>query len=239
MYETANNIHTQKVSLIESKVLSPNEKLHILIAEDEKNTGDLLVELLQSEDREITVVNNGLDAIKKLKDRPYDLLITDLMMPEVDGMEVIHKAKKQYPDILVIIITGYASLETAIQAVKEGAYDYLRKPFRLDGLKISVDNACERIYLIRENRLLLEEIKQAKAGGEAKAGETTHQSTPQGPNLPTLYGLDWIPPDSYRTPSITPSAALTELERLGKLLQQGLISEDEFQTLKKKLIGAL
>ena len=239
MYETANNVPTQKVSLMESKVLNPSEKLHILIAEDEKNTGDLLVELLQSEDREITVVNNGLDAIKKLKERPYDLLITDLIMPEVDGMEVIHRAKKQYPDILVIIITGYASLETAIQAVKEGAYDYLRKPFRLDELKISVDNACERIYLIRENRLLLEEIKQAKAGGEAKAGETTHQSTPEATNLPTVYGLDWIPPDSYRTPSITPSAALTELERLGKLLQQGLISEDEFQTLKKKLIGAL
>ncbi|HFC46290.1 MAG TPA: response regulator [Dissulfuribacter thermophilus] len=239
MYETANNFHTEKVSLMESKVLKPDEKLQILIAEDEKNIGDLLVELLQSEDREITVVNNGLEAIKKLKERPYDLLITDLMMPEVDGMEVIHRAKKLYPDILVIIITGYASLETAIQAVKEGAYDYLRKPFRLDELKISVDNACERIYLIRENKLLLEEIKKAKAGEEVEKQGANLASSGQGTALPTLYGLDWIPPDSYKVPSITPSAALTELERLGKLLQQGLISEDEFQTLKKKLIGAL
>ncbi len=216
-----------------------NEKLQILIAEDEENIGDLLLELLQSEDREITVVTNGLDAIRKLKEHPYDLLITDLMMPKVDGMEVIRRAKKLYPDILVIIITGYASLETAIQAVKEGAYDYLRKPFRLDELKISVDNACEKIYLIRENRLLLEKIKKVQSEDKEDRESTSHPSGRGGGTLPSLYGLDWIPPDSYKVPSITPAAALTELERLGKLLQQGLISEEEFQTLKKRLIGAL
>ena len=238
MFGTANESQTDRVSLMEPTVVKAQSKLQILIAEDEKNIGDLLLELLQREDREITVVNNGLEAMKKLKEQPYDLLITDLMMPEVDGMEVIHKAKQLYPDILVIIITGYASLETAIQAVKEGAYDYLRKPFRLDELKISVDNACERIYLIRENRLLIEELKK----GKNKEGHDNVDSKPSaalhGASLLTLYGLDWIPPDSYKVPSITPSAALTELERLGKLLQQGLISEDEFQALKKKLIGA-
>ena len=238
MYETASDLQADRVLLMKANGVKSISRLQILIAEDEKNIGDLLVELLQREDREITIVNNGLDAIKRLKEHHYDLLITDLMMPEVDGMELIHKAKQLYPDILVIIITGYASLETAIQAVKEGAYDYLRKPFRLDELKISVDNACEHIYLIRENRRLIEEIKGGK-DGQGHREEQDARPSASGVSFPGLYGMDWIPPDSYKVPSITPSAALTELERLGKLLQQGLISEDEFQTLKKKLIGAL
>lgn len=240
MHETADLFQRkERTTLMGSRAEKTEDKLQILIAEDEKNVGDLLVELLQSDEREITVVNNGLEAIKKLKKKRFDLLITDLMMPEVDGMEVMHKAKQLYPDILMIIITGYASLETAIQAVKEGAYDYLRKPFRLDELKISVDNACERIYLIRENRLLLEEIKKAKCETKKDKGNGTKEEVTTSLGIHCLYGMDWIPPDSYKSPSMSPSMALTELERLGRLLQQGLISEDEFQMLKKKLIGAL
>jgi CheY-like chemotaxis protein len=211
-------------------------RLRILIAEDEKNIGDLLVELLSRDDREITIVHDGLDAVRRLKKRSYDLLITDLMMPELDGMEVLHQAKRLYPQILVIIITGYASLETAIQAVREGAYDYLRKPFRLDELKISVDNACEKIHLMRENRRLLENLK--KAQWEKKREKDVEM--PEDNSLPALgadyFGTGWMPPAYFQTDVISPSAALTEIERLGSLRQQGLITDEEFQTLKNKVI---
>ena len=85
--------------------------LNILIAEDEKNIGDLLTELLSQEDRRISLAHNGLEAVEKLRREHFDLLITDLMMPEIDGMEVLHEAKELHPDIMVIIITGYASLK--------------------------------------------------------------------------------------------------------------------------------
>jgi CheY-like chemotaxis protein len=221
---------------MKAKTATNPRGLRILIAEDEKNISDLLVELLSQEDREIVIVHNGMDAVRKLRETPYDLLITDLMMPELDGMEVLHQAKKLYPQILVIIITGYASLETAIQAVKEGAYDYLRKPFRLDELKISVDNACERIQLMRENQLLLSHLKRTSTEPEgADETESGEQESPTSAG-PNYYSHDWLPPTYFQTETLTASASLSELERLGNLLQQGLISDDEFKTLKRKLL---
>ncbi len=218
----------------------PNERLNhmeILIAEDEKNIGDLLVELLSDKNREITVVHNGLEAIQLLDQRPFDLLITDLMMPEVDGMEVLHHAKSLYPDIQAIIITGYASLETAIQAVKEGAYDYLRKPFRLEELKISVDNACERIALIRENNRLIENIKRMQ--GEFPQGETDSQGESEDAVSSLMGGADIFQPLMLETGVAAGTRTLDELERLGKLRQQGVITEEEFVRLKEKLLNRL
>ncbi len=218
------------------------KRLRILIAEDEKNIGDLLVELLSQEGREITVVHDGLEAVRKLRKEPFDLLITDLMMPEINGMEVLRQAKKFHPQILAIIITGYASLETAIQAVKEGAYDYLRKPFRLDELKISVDNACEKILLMRENQMLLKHLKEAYSRcaekEQVKENETSDKELTSD-ILPGFYPTDWLPPSYFQEGGADARVALTELERLGNLLNQGLITEKEFQVLKKKLLGSL
>ena len=223
----------------EIKQLPGNGKLRILIAEDEQDIGDLLVDLLAQEDREIHFVHNGLEAVKKLREHKFDLLITDLMMPEVDGMEVIRQAKKLYPHILTIIITGYASLETAIQAVKEGAYDYLRKPFRLDELKISVDNACERIILIRENQLLLNQLRNSGIL-DKESGATLKKSDLGNENLDgvMLQGR-WLPPSYFEKFGSSASAALGELERLGRLLKDGLITQEEYSLLKRKLLHEL
>ncbi len=218
----------------------PEERLkhmEILIAEDEKNIGDLLVELLADNQRNITVVHNGLEATQLLEQRPFDLLITDLMMPEVDGMEVLHQAKALYPDIQAIIITGYASLETAIQAVKEGAYDYLRKPFRLEELKISVDNACERIALIRENNLLLENIRRIT--GNAKGGESADKNTSVEDPASSFMSAEMLSPLLLDTGPVSGAGTLDELERLGRLRQQGVITDEEFVRLKEKLLNRL
>ncbi len=214
--------------------------LRILIAEDEKNIGDLLSELLDQEDREITLVQNGLEALEKLREKYYDLLITDLMMPEIDGMEVLHEAKKLHPGIMVIIITGYASLETAIQAVKEGAYDYLRKPFRLEELKISVDNACEKIRLQRENQRLIEYVKICSKP-DKKDLEAEPESTGSGVNQKALFGPEWFSPFILQHHEGSPDReeVLTQLERLARLKAQGTITEDEFLTLKKKLFDQI
>ena len=224
--------------LRKKKMVSDDRLKHmeILIAEDEKNIGDLLVELLADEQRNITVVHNGLEAIQLLEQRPFDLLITDLMMPEVDGMEVLHQAKALYPDIQAIIITGYASLETAIQAVKEGAYDYLRKPFRLEELKISVDNACERIALIRENNLLLENLRRIKGDVQQSESESEGETSEAASSF---MGADMFAPLLLETGAASGTRTLDELERLGKLRQQGVITEEEFARLKEKLLNRL
>lgn len=224
---------------IRIKKMVPDDRLKhmdILIAEDEKNIGDLLVELLTDGHRDITVVHNGLDAIQLMEQRSFDLLITDLMMPEVDGMEVLHQAKALYPDIQVIIITGYASLETAILAVKEGAYDYLRKPFRLEELKISVDNVCERIALIRENNLLLENISRISIETDAPESE---DGSDVAPHASSYMGAGMLSPLLLNTGTVSGTKALDELERLGKLRQQGVITDEEFVRLKRKLLNSL
>ena len=220
-------------------------KIRILIAEDEKNIGDLLLELLEQEGREIVLVQNGLEAIDKLRKGTFDLLITDLMMPEVDGMEVLHEAKKLHPKIMAIIITGYASLETAIQAVKEGAYDYLRKPFRLEELKISVDNACEKIRLQRENERLLEYVKKVKLERPSKEvdgalksdADDTADSGDLGKTQKALFGPEWFTPYFFQNGhnNIDREKVIGEIERLAKLKAQGVITNDEFELLKKKL----
>ncbi len=183
------------------------EPLRLLIAEDERPLRALLFEELQESGREIRLAANGLEALDLLKEEKFDLLITDIKMPGMSGIELLKEAKRLQPHLLVIIITGYATLESAIEALKEGAYDYIRKPFSLEELKVSVDNACARILLERENQRLLQDLKKAyerlkEVSVAAQEGE----------------GL------------------LSELERLARLRQEGFLEEEEFEAIKKILI---
>ncbi|MBT9132906.1 MAG: Response regulator PleD [Firmicutes bacterium] len=97
----------------------------------------------------MVAVASAEEALEKVKDTAFEVVITDLMMPGINGIEILRKVKKVNSDISVIIITGYATVETAVEAMKEGAYDYLSKPFNLAEIKITVDRAVERQTLIR------------------------------------------------------------------------------------------
>ena len=109
----------------------------------------------------VTVCNDGNKAIELCRNEKFDLIITDLMMPGASGLEVLTETRKIDPDSLVVLITGFASLETAVQAIREGAYDYITKPFKLEEIKIIVNNEREKISLIRENRKLIEDLPRA------------------------------------------------------------------------------
>ncbi|WP_022853529.1 response regulator [Thermodesulfatator atlanticus] len=184
------------------------EVVKILVAEDEKPFRILLFEELQDENRIVKTAADGIEALNLLKEEEFDLLITDLKMPGMEGIELLKEAKKIRPGILVIVITGYASLDSAIEALKEGAYDYIRKPFSLEELKVSVNNACTLILLERENKKLLEDLKQVYK----RLKETIDTK-------PTSAG-----------------SLLDELERLARLHQEGFLDEDEFETIKRVLI---
>lgn len=131
----------------------------ILFVDDEESIRMLALEILRDLGYHAQTEGNAMDAIKLMEREKFDILITDIKMPGINGIELIKKAKLLNPDITTIVITGYGSLETARMAIKEGAYDYILKPFDLTELKTAVNNAIEKKRLERENIRLREITK--------------------------------------------------------------------------------
>jgi two-component system, NtrC family, response regulator PilR len=126
----------------------------VLVVDDERSMRELLSIVLRREGYEVTVAENGRKAIDALEQARFDLLISDIKMPDTSGVEVLRAAKKIDADILGIMITAFASADTAIEAMRLGAHDYLSKPFDVDELKMKVRNALEQRRLRQENVLL-------------------------------------------------------------------------------------
>jgi len=131
----------------------------ILIAEDERGMRDLLAIVLKKEGHDVTLCENGKVAIESIKKDIFDLIITDLKMPGIDGLSVLKTSKELSPDTIVIMITAFGTTETAIDAMKAGAYDYITKPFKVDELKLIIRNALEKKTLREQNILLKREIE--------------------------------------------------------------------------------
>jgi two-component system, NtrC family, response regulator PilR len=133
---------------------------NILIVDDEQSMCDFLSILLEKEGYSVKSTVSANEAMKILRQGiPVDMVISDIMMPEMSGMELLGHIKSFNPNILVIMITAFATTENAIQAMKQGAYDYVTKPFKVDEIKIIVQKALESIKLKEENIFLKQEIK--------------------------------------------------------------------------------
>ncbi|MCH7504441.1 response regulator [PVC group bacterium] len=126
----------------------------ILIVDNESGIRDLVVDVLEGSPYRLETYEDGLQAVEALKKNHYDMLITDVKMPGMDGLELIEKAKKINPDILAIVMTGFATLDTARMAIRKGACDYLLKPFNIVEIELSVKNAFIRKELNDENNRL-------------------------------------------------------------------------------------
>ena len=126
----------------------------ILVVDDEPSMRQMLAIVLKREGYEVTLAENGRMAVAALERGPFDLLISDIKMPDMSGVEVLRAAKQIDPDILGIMITAFASTETAIEAMRLGACDYLSKPFDIDLLKMKVREKVENRHLKQENILL-------------------------------------------------------------------------------------
>ncbi|HTL02035.1 MAG TPA: sigma-54 dependent transcriptional regulator [Vicinamibacterales bacterium] len=126
----------------------------VLVVDDERSMRELLSIVLRREGYDVTVSENGRTAVNAMERGRFDLLISDIKMPDMNGVEVLREAKRIDPDILGIMITAFASADTAIEAMRLGAHDYLSKPFDVDELKIKVRNALEQRQLRQENVLL-------------------------------------------------------------------------------------
>lgn len=130
----------------------------ILVVDDEQGLRDVLSIMLKRAGYAVTIAMDGEEAIELLNKEIFDLVITDLKMPKVDGMEVLRAVKSTSPETVVLIITAFASADSAVEAMKQGAYDYLTKPFQVDEVQLIVRNALEKRRLTTENLLLKREM---------------------------------------------------------------------------------
>lgn len=135
-------------------------KPRILVVDDEESIREFLDIMLRKEGYEVTCVEDGQKAIDILKKKTFDMAISDLQMPNVTGIELLKHCRESYPDLLFMMITAFGTAESAVEAMKMGAYDYITKPFKIDEVRINIANALRSKNLEVENRVLRKELQK-------------------------------------------------------------------------------
>jgi len=131
----------------------------LLIVDDERVALKNLEHVMKKEGYKVTATQSGQNALKLLEEQQFDVVLTDLRMEKVDGLQVMKKCRELYPDSEVIMITGFATLQSAVDAMKHGAFYYIAKPFKLDEVRKVVQEAAHKVALKRENRHLREQLE--------------------------------------------------------------------------------
>src|SRR5499433_3814097 len=132
---------------------------NLLIVDDELGMRQFLTHLFQREGHVVRTAENGRDALEQLRQQAPDLIISDIRMPDMSGVELLRAARELLPEVEVIMMTAFASVDTAREAFLLGAYDFVQKPFDNDLLKETVARALEKVTLIKEKQALLAENK--------------------------------------------------------------------------------
>jgi DNA-binding NtrC family response regulator len=131
----------------------------LLVIDDERIALRNLEHVMKKEGYEVTATQSGPNALKLLEEQPFDVVLTDLRMEKVDGMQILNKSRELYPDTEVIMITGYATLDSAVESMKHGAFYYIAKPFKLEEVRKVVKEAVHKVRLKTENRQLREQLE--------------------------------------------------------------------------------
>jgi DNA-binding NtrC family response regulator len=135
---------------------------NVLIIDDEKAIRKTLSEILSYEGYKIDEAGDGEEGLKKFKEKTYDVVLCDIKMPKIDGIEFLDKASEINPDVPVIMISGHGTIETAVEAVKKGAYDYISKPPDLNRLLITIRNATDKTNLVTETKVLRRKVTRVE-----------------------------------------------------------------------------
>ncbi|MBF0321044.1 MAG: response regulator [Nitrospirae bacterium] len=134
-------------------------KARILLVDDEKQFLDTLSQRLEVRGLNVESVTSGEDALRMVKDKSFDAIVLDLTMPGLDGIEVLHRIKAEHPDLQIIMLTGHATVDKTVAAMKEGAVDFLEKPVDINTLINKIDEAKRR-HIIIINEKLEEKMKE-------------------------------------------------------------------------------
>jgi DNA-binding NtrC family response regulator len=141
----------------------------ILIIDDERSIRRALREILEFENFEVHEAENGTEGLEKIQSTTYDIIFCDIKMPLMDGMEVLDEIQKAKIDVPVIMISGHGNIETAVDAIKKGAFDFIEKPLDLNRILVTIRNAKDRLFLVEETKSLKSTVKKFK--GSSIIGE--------------------------------------------------------------------
>ena len=155
----------------------------ILLIDDEKSIRNVLKDILQHEGYRIEEAADGEQGLQKLAAQPFDLVLCDIKMPKMDGLEVLQQIMQLQPDVPVIMISGHGTIETAVDAVKKGAFDFIAKPPDLNRLLITIRNALDKNTLVKETRVLKKKVQRVQdiignSEGIAKIKSTIEKVAP-------------------------------------------------------------
>ncbi len=153
----------------------PNTRKRVLVVDDEQLILKIISDILTKEGYEVIVANNCEKAAEYLRSSNFNVVLSDIKMPVKSGIDLLEEIKKKDPNIPVILMTGFASLETAVEAVQNGAFDYLIKPLDYGKLKSVIEHAADRYELYRENTRLLSDLKELNTNLELKVKERNRQ----------------------------------------------------------------
>jgi DNA-binding response OmpR family regulator len=217
-----------------------------VIVDDDRSIGGILKELISGQHVTVEVFSDAREAVQFIGEQPVDIVITDLMMPGINGLDVLGLAKKINPDSIVIIITGHGTLETAIEAVRKGAYDYIKKPFKLDEIQIAFNNAVEKIQLVRKNKELLERLQNAcdeliavKKACSESTEKSRSDSEPERTARLNFFSTNLPNLEFLRKANEGQQGLFERLNHISMLKKDGLLTENEFKALKNHIIKGL
>jgi DNA-binding NtrC family response regulator len=131
-------------------VVEKEPQTGILLVDDDPTFIDLISEVLQKTGLGVEVAKDGEEALNKFTTKSFDLILTDLMMPKMDGLALLKEIKKREKDAVVLVITGFGTIESAVSAIKAGAYDYIPKPIKLAELELIINRALDKRKLINQ-----------------------------------------------------------------------------------------
>src|SRR4030042_3821625 len=134
---------------------------NILVIDDEKSIRNTLQEVLEYEHHKVELSTNGPEGVELFENGSFDIVLCDIKMPGMDGIETLDNLMQKAREIPVIMISGHGNIDTAVEAIKKGAYDFIEKPLDLNRLLVTIRNATERTQLVTETKILQRKIKNA------------------------------------------------------------------------------
>jgi DNA-binding NtrC family response regulator len=211
-------------------------KHKILVVDDELFVRELLEEYFSKLDFEVLVAGSGPAALKLVAENRFKVALIDLKMSDMDGIEVLRRIRDLDENLIVILMTGYPTVESSVEAMRTGAYDYVIKPFRLNELKDIISRAIKEHQI----RCEISRIKSRLSVLEQKLAGLTNDSAPAGSEK--KRGAVVSTPDGFTRSQVVSEADLnieSQLERWGKLLKEGLITQQEFEANKNRILSAV